>query len=59
MLIKANGIGVYIISVAGYFNVPFMGNFKQHSPTQLKVNMKFEGTYAASKKLLELAAETV
>ncbi|KAK2615928.1 hypothetical protein N8I77_002649 [Diaporthe amygdali] len=40
-LIKAKGMAVYITSVSGYINVPFMG------------------TYAASKRSLELAAETL
>ncbi|KAJ0120057.1 hypothetical protein J7T55_000910 [Diaporthe amygdali] len=41
LLIKAKGMAVYITSVSGYINVPFMG------------------TYAASKRSLELAAETL
>ncbi|ROV92533.1 hypothetical protein VSDG_06699 [Cytospora chrysosperma] len=41
LLIKAKGMAVFITSVFGYINVPFMG------------------TYAASKRSLELAAETL
>ncbi|POS74528.1 NADPH-dependent 1-acyldihydroxyacetone phosphate reductase [Diaporthe helianthi] len=41
LLIKSKGMAVYITSVSGYINVPFMG------------------TYAASKRSLEIAAETL
>ncbi|ROV98090.1 hypothetical protein VMCG_06960 [Cytospora schulzeri] len=41
LLIKAKGMAVFITTVSGYINVPFMG------------------TYAASKRSLELAAETL
>lgn len=41
LLIKAKGMAVYITSVSGYINIPFMG------------------TYAASKRSIELAAETL
>ncbi|KAG6358532.1 hypothetical protein INS49_012049 [Diaporthe citri] len=41
LLIKAKGMAVYVTSISGYINVPFMG------------------TYAASKRSLELAAETL
>ncbi|KAI0179899.1 putative hydroxybutyrate dehydrogenase [Hypoxylon sp. FL1284] len=41
LLIKAKGMMVYITSISGYVNVPYMG------------------TYAASKRSLELVAETL
>ncbi|KAJ4386898.1 hypothetical protein N0V93_009797 [Gnomoniopsis smithogilvyi] len=41
LLIKAKGMAVYITSIAGYCNVPFMG------------------TYSASKRSLEIVAETL
>ncbi|KAI0899782.1 putative hydroxybutyrate dehydrogenase [Annulohypoxylon nitens] len=41
LLIKAKGMAVYVTSISGYINVPYMG------------------TYAASKRSLELVAETL
>ncbi|VUC30120.1 unnamed protein product [Clonostachys rosea] len=41
LIIKAKGMAVFITSISGYVNVPFMG------------------TYAASKRSLELVAETL
>lgn len=36
LLIRAKGMAVYITSVAGYINVPFMGKCpKQYTPLQL------------------------
>ncbi|RYP78943.1 hypothetical protein DL769_003108 [Monosporascus sp. CRB-8-3] len=41
LLIKAKGMAVYVTSITGYLNVPYMG------------------TYAASKRSLEIVAETL
>ncbi|RYP09622.1 hypothetical protein DL764_001164 [Monosporascus ibericus] len=41
LLIKTKGMAVYITSISGYLNVPYMG------------------TYAASKKSIEIVAETL
>ncbi|KAI1800745.1 putative hydroxybutyrate dehydrogenase [Daldinia bambusicola] len=41
LLIKAKGMAVYITSISGYLNIPYMG------------------TYSASKRSLEIAAETL
>ncbi|GJN70187.1 nadph-dependent 1-acyldihydroxyacetone phosphate reductase protein [Purpureocillium lilacinum] len=41
LLIKAKGIAVYVTSISGYLNIPYMG------------------TYAASKRGLEIVAETL
>ncbi|ROW07491.1 hypothetical protein VPNG_07060 [Cytospora leucostoma] len=49
LLLKAKGMAVFITTVSGYINVPYMG----------RTNVKLEGTYAASKRSLELAAETL
>ncbi|KAI1385785.1 putative hydroxybutyrate dehydrogenase [Hypoxylon trugodes] len=41
LLIKAKGMAVYVTSISGYLNIPYMG------------------TYGASKKSLEIAADTM
>ncbi|RYP32535.1 hypothetical protein DL767_005147 [Monosporascus sp. MG133] len=41
LLIKAKGMAVYVTSISGYLNIPYMG------------------TYAASKKSMEIVAETL
>jgi NAD(P)-dependent dehydrogenase (short-subunit alcohol dehydrogenase family) len=58
LLVKAKGMAVYITSASGYINVPFMGKCP-HVEHFSRPNVKRKGTYAASKRSLELAAETL
>lgn len=61
LLVKAKGMAVYITSVSGYINVPFMGKSPDHFLCNFpsRTDTKVQGTYAASKRSLELAAETL
>jgi 1-acylglycerone phosphate reductase len=60
LVIKARGSVVNITSVSGHVNVPFMGLFLHppSCPTSC-VNFLAAGLYAASKRSLEIVAETL
>ncbi|KAH6609153.1 nadph-dependent 1-acyldihydroxyacetone phosphate reductase protein [Trichoderma cornu-damae] len=45
LLIKAKGMAIFITSISGHLNIPYMGNYA--------------GTYSASKRALEIVAETL
>ncbi|KAK8017683.1 hypothetical protein PG993_014009 [Apiospora rasikravindrae] len=49
LLIPAKGMAVYITTISGYLNVPYMG----------KTDFGTLGTYAASKRSLEIVADTL
>lgn len=61
LLIKAKGIAVYVTSISGYLNIPYMGKSRHllsaHTPRSL--TRSSVGTYAASKRGLEIVAETL
>jgi len=61
MVIEAKGSIVFITSISGYLNVPYIGKSPPWSPPFSKQLSKSVvlGTYAASKRSIELIAETL
>lgn len=62
LLIKAKGMAVYVTSISGYLNIPYMGkclSYLSPSPVPLAADNKTKGTYSASKRSTEIVADTL